>query len=87
MTLSPHDIISKIISSWDGYSETMRADDKRKFEKMMHRCYRYASSIEISAEPFPNDALFLALIFEQEQIIEWLLAKVSQLERKGKVDP
>jgi hypothetical protein len=30
----------------------------------------------------------MALIFEQEQVIEWLLAKVAELERKegGKAD-
>jgi hypothetical protein len=88
MTLSPDDIVSRIIGSWQGYSDMMRAQDRQKFEKMMRKCYKYASSIEVKAEPFENDALFMALIFEQEQVIEWLLVKVAELERKegGKAD-
>lgn len=81
MTLSPHDIIAKIEGSWQGYSDAMRIQDKQKFEKMMHKLYKYASAIEVKAEPFENDAMFMALIFEQEQIIEWLLAKVAEFER------
>jgi len=85
MTLYPDkDIISKIAASWEGYSDVMLAEDRAEFKKMLHKCYRYASSIEVKAEPFENEALFMALVFEQDKIINWLLAKVEELERKNK---
>jgi hypothetical protein len=48
---------------------------------MMGRCYRYARSIEAKSKPFENEAIFMSLIFEQEKIIRWLLAKVEQIEK------
>lgn len=86
MTLFPHDdITSKIIDSWKGYADVLTAEDKKAFEKMMSKCYRYISSIEVKAKPFENEALFMALIFEQEKVIQWLLAKMEEIEEeKGK---
>ena len=61
----------------------MSTGDKAEFVKMMRRCFKYARSIEVKTEPFENEALFMALLFEQDKIIRWLLAKVEALE-KGK---
>lgn len=84
MTLFPHDdIVGQIIGSWKGYADVLTAKDRTEFDKMMRKCYRYASSIGVKAKPFENEALFMALIFEQEKIIKWLLTKVEELE-KGK---
>jgi hypothetical protein len=83
MTLFPHDdSVARIIESWKGFAEVLTAEDRAEFDKMMGRCYRYATAIEVKAQPFENEALFMALIFEQEKIIRWLLAKVEGLRGK-----
>jgi len=82
MTLFPHDdAVARAIGSWQGYASVMTAEDRAHFESMMGRCYRYARSIEAKSKPFENEAIFMSLIFEQEKIIRWLLAKVEQIEK------
>ena len=84
MTLFPHDdSVTRAVESWSGFADVMSTGDKTEFEKMMRRCFKYARSIEVKAKPFENEALFMALLFEQDKIIRWLLAKVEALE-KGK---
>jgi hypothetical protein len=51
---------------------------------MMRKLYRYAASIEVKAKPFENDPVFMSLILEQENLINWLLAKVEELEKEKK---
>jgi hypothetical protein len=38
--------------------------------------------MEVKAEPFPNDSLFMGLVFLQHRIIEQLTEKIEKLERK-----
>ena len=84
MTLFPHDdAITKAMSSWQGFASVMTAEDREYFEGMLGRCYKYARSIEAKSKPFENEALFMSIIFEQEKMIRWLLAKIEQIE-KGK---
>ena len=40
--------------------------------------------MEVSAEPFPSDSLFMGLIFLQHRMIERLTARIEKLERKGR---
>lgn len=83
MTLFPHDdIVLQIIDSWKGFADVMPAEDRADFDRMMSKCYRYASSVEVKAKPFENEALFMALLFEQEKIIRWLLTKIEALEKE-----
>jgi hypothetical protein len=84
-TLFPHDdTITRVIDSWRGYASVMTAEDRGYFEAMMGRCYKYARSIEAKSKPFENEALFMALIFEQEKMILWLLARIEQIEKGRK---
>ena len=84
MTLFPHDdTITRVIDSWQGYASVMTTEDRAYFEGMMSKCYKYARSIEVKSKPFENEAFLMALIFEQEKLILWLLAKIEQIE-KGK---
>ena len=84
MTLFPHDdTITRVIDSWQGYASVMTAEERTHFEAMMSRCYKYARYIEAKSKPFENEALFMSIIFEQEKMILWLLAKIEQIE-KGK---
>lgn len=81
MTLFPHDdSVTKAVESWNTFADVMSTEDKVKFEKMMRTCFKYARSIEVKAEPFENEAIFMALLFEQDKIIRLLFAKVEALE-------
>jgi hypothetical protein len=84
LTLFPHDdSIIRTIESWSGFADVMSTEDKVEFERMMHRCFKYVSSIEVKAKPFENEVLFMALLFEQDKIIRWLFGKVAAIERSG----
>ena len=45
---------------------------------MLDDCYRYAAAVNAKGEPFPTEALLMALIFHQQQIIDWLVNKVQK---------
>ena len=75
--------IVKEIDSWRPFGEALRAEDRELYRKMMQRVCEYLPSMEVNAEPFPNDSLFMGLVFLQHRMIEELTAKVEKLERKG----
>lgn len=84
MTLFPHDdSITRAIESWQDYASVMEGEDRACFDSMLDKCYRYARAIEAKAEPFENEALFVALVLEQERAIRRLLATIDRIE-KGK---
>jgi hypothetical protein len=83
MSLGKSKII-KEIESWGPFGEALRADDRELYKEMMQRCCEYLPSMEVNAEPFPNDSLFMGLIFLQHRMIEQLREKIEALERKGR---
>ena len=74
--------IVKEIENWRPFGEALRADDREVYREMMRRCCEYLPSMEVKAEPFPNDSLFMGLIFLQHRIIDELTKKIEKLERK-----
>ncbi len=83
MSLGKSKII-KEIESWRPFGEALRADDRELYREMMQRVCEYLPSMEVNAEPFPNDALFMGLLFLQHRMIQQLTEKVEKLERKGR---
>ena len=77
------DILAKEIESWRGFAESLRADDRELFKKMLSDCYRYAEAINAKGEPFPTESLLMALAFSQRKMISWL---ISRLEEGRRVD-
>jgi hypothetical protein len=69
------------IESWQPFGNALRADFREQYEHMMKLCLEYLPSMEVSAEPFPAEALFMGLLFLQHRMIEQLSAKVEALER------
>jgi len=76
--------VVKEIEGWRPFGEALRAEDRELYREMMRRCCEYLPSMEVSAEPFPNDSLFMGLVFLQHRMIEDLTRKVEKLERKGR---
>jgi hypothetical protein len=79
MSLGKSKII-KEIESWRPFGDALRADDRELYTQMMQRCCEYLPSMEVRAEPFPSDALFMGLIFLQHRIIEQLTKKIEAQE-------
>jgi len=74
--------ITKEIENWRPFGEALRAEDRELYRKMMQRVCEFLPSMEVKADPFPNDALFMGLIFLQHRIIEDLTERIDRLERK-----
>jgi len=83
MSLLPgDDSIAKLIESWRGYADALRAQDKKAFLSMLEKCYAYATAINAKSEPFADEALLMALIFSQHKMIDWLVPKIAELNAK-----
>jgi len=76
--------VAKEIEGWKPFGEALRADDRELYMEMMERVCEYLPSMEVSAEPFPSDSLFMGLIFLQHRMIERLTERIEKLERKGR---
>ena len=47
------------------------------FKKMLNDCYRYAEAVNAKGEPFPAEALLMALVFSQHKMIGWLVSRLG----------
>ncbi|MFZ0896728.1 MAG: hypothetical protein WAZ77_19685 [Candidatus Nitrosopolaris sp.] len=77
------DILTKEIESWKGFADSLPAEDRKTFTKMLNNCYKYAKAINAKGEPFPSEPVIMALLFSQHKIIGWLEGQIS--ERKTSV--
>lgn len=71
------DVLAKEIESWRGFAESLRAEDRELFKNMLADCYRYAEAINAKGEPFPAEALLMAMIFSQHKMIGWLVSRLG----------
>lgn len=83
MSLFPDkdDILSRLQSGWKGYADILQKEDREAFLTMMDKCYAYAAAINAKGEPFPNEALLMALVFSQFKMINRLVTKVAELSK------
>jgi hypothetical protein len=78
MTLFPEeDVLTREIESWRGFAESLRAEDRELFKKMLNDCYRYSKAINAKGEPFPTESLLMAVIFSQHKMIGWLVSRLE----------
>jgi hypothetical protein len=79
MSLFPNeDILTKEIESWKGFADSLPAEDRKTFIKILNDCYKYAKVINTKAQPFPSEPLIMALLFSQHKMIEWLEQQISK---------
>ncbi len=83
MSLFPDkdDILTRLQSGWKGYADILQKEDREAFLTMMDKCYAYAAAINAKGEPFPNEALLMALVFSQFKMINRLVTKVAELSK------
>jgi len=76
MSIFPHDdFLSKEIESWKTFADSLRAEDKALFEKMIKDCYKYIKAINIKGESYSTESLLMSLIISQQQMIEFLMKR------------
>jgi hypothetical protein len=83
MSLFPDkDILPKEISSWEGFADSLRGEDRELFGRMLAGCYRYAAAVNAKGEPFPAEALLMAVMFSQQKTISRLAEHIKKIEGK-----
>ena len=81
MSLFPNeDILTKEIESWKGFVDSLPAEDRKTFMKVLNDCYKYSKAINVKGEPFPTESLIMALLFSQHKLIEWLEGRISKVK-------
>jgi hypothetical protein len=61
MSLFPNeDILTKEIESWKGFADSLPAEDRKTFIKILNDCYKYAKAINTKAQPFPSEPVIMA---------------------------
>src|SRR5712692_6179107 len=79
MSLFPNeDILTKEIESWKGFVDSLPAEDRKPFMKVLNDCYKYSKAINVNGKPFPTESLNMALLFSQHKLIEWLEGRTSK---------
>lgn len=74
MSIFPHDdLLAKEIESWKTFSQSLRAEDRKLFDKMIRQCYKHISAINSKGESYATESLMMSLILTQHQMIELLL--------------
>jgi hypothetical protein len=77
------DTLTKEIESWAGFAYALRKENRTLFEEMLDRCKKteYVDCAPAKGEIFSTEALVLALIFEQQKMINELIRKLSKADR------
>ena len=77
MSLFPNEeIITKEIESWKGFADSLPAEDRRTFTKVLNDCSKYAKAINAKGQP--AEPVIMSLVFSQHKIIEWLEGQISK---------
>jgi len=83
MSLFPNeDVLTKEIESWKGFADSLRAEDNELFAKMLNDIYKYVAAINAKGRPFPTEPLLMAILLEQQKMIEQLIDQVKHLTEK-----
>jgi hypothetical protein len=65
------------MESRNGFAECLSPADKEEFLKMLKKLHDHSTAINAAAEPFPSEAVILALVLEQHKLIHWLKPRKS----------
>jgi hypothetical protein len=78
MSLFPEEnILTREIESWKAFVDSLKSEeDKELFLEMLQKCQKYALAINAKGKPFPTESLIMALLLEQQKMINWLQKKI-----------
>jgi hypothetical protein len=84
MSLFPEEnILTKEIESWKGFANSLESEeDKKQFLKILEGRQKHALAINAKGRPFPTEPLIMALLLEQNKMINWLQNKIPILKQR-----
>jgi hypothetical protein len=79
-------ILTKEIESWNNYEYSLREEDRILFNKMLNECQKeeYSKALNAKGEYNSTESLLIALIFQQQKMINKLIDKVSKYKANQK---
>ena len=79
-------ILCKEIESWSNFEYALREEDSILLKKMLNECQKedYIKAFNSKGEYNSAEALFMALIFQQQKMISNLIDKVSKISSESK---
>ena len=77
-----NDAIDREIEGWQKFESIMYQEDQVLFDKMMSEAKQYLAEFPASKHD-PAEMLFMTLIFQQQKIINKLLAVFEAKQKKG----
>ena len=73
--------LTKEIASWSNFEYSLREEDRILFSKMLNECEKeeeYSKAFNAKSEYHSSELLFMALIFQQQKMINNLIDKISK---------
>jgi hypothetical protein len=73
-------ILAKEVESWKGFEYALREPNATLFNKMLTECLEneeYASAFKTKGPQYSAESLFIALIFQQQKMINELINKIA----------
>lgn len=71
--------LEREIAQWQGFGSIRYQDDRILFDRMMSEAKQYSAAFQASGKE-PAEALFLTSIFQQQKMINKLLAVIESEE-------
>ena len=73
-----NNLLDKEIESWKGYQYALREENAILFNKMLDESREYSQAVTAKGEPYSAESLLMALIFQQQKMIDTLTDRLSK---------
>ena len=71
------DFLIKEIESWKGFEYALREENRILFHEMLNECRKYGDGAIAKGDNYSTESLFLALLLQQQKMINQLIAHAS----------
>ena len=75
------DFLIKEIESWKGFEYALREENRILFHEMLNECRKYGDAAIAKGDNCSTESLFMALILQQQKMINQLINKLSRSQR------
>ena len=75
------DFLIKEIESWKGFGYALREENRILFHEMLNECRKYDDAAIAKSDNYSTESLFMALILQQQKMINQLINKLSRSQR------
>ena len=74
------DFLTKEIESWKGFEYALREENRILFHEMLDECRKYGDAAIAKGDNYSTESLFMALVLQQQKMINQLINKLVQQE-------